>query len=172
MIPQGVSLRRPHAFGLIACLLVALWAAPGRSGELEAAASNGDGPAGTHGPGEPGGAGDEASRWRRWERVASRPLPGKTPSISLPALWLIRFFQKVVSPVDGPSCDFTPSCSRYGLEAIRRNGLLLGIPMTTERIVRNHHPDNPRRYPLVERDGGIYHLDPVEANDFWWRSDP
>jgi len=99
-------------------------------------------------------------------------LPGKTHSVYLPALWMIRLFQKVVSPVDGPSCDFTPSCSSYGLQAIRRHGLILGIPMTTERIVRNHHPDNPRRYPLVEHHGEIYYLDPVESNDFWRVAEP
>jgi hypothetical protein len=39
-------------------------------------------------------------------------------------------------------------------------------------MVRNHHPDNPRRYPLVERQGEIYYLDPVESNDFWWVAEP
>jgi uncharacterized protein len=99
-------------------------------------------------------------------------LPEKTRSHEVPVRWTIRFFQRFVSPVDGPSCDFSPTCSAYGLQAIRKHGLLLGIPMTTERIVRNHHPDNPLRYPVVERHGELYYLDPVESNDFWWAGDP
>jgi len=163
--------RRPLAALGLSCLLCGLWAATlqaggeGSPGSRTSAALSGA-PAET-GP-EPAAMREGPSGWERWERVAERPLPEKTRSISYPALWLIRFFQKVVSPVDGPSCDFTPSCSRYGQEAIRRHGVLLGIPMATERIVRNHHPDNPRRYPLVEHDGEIYYSDPVEANDFWW----
>jgi len=84
------------------------------------------------------------------------------------ALWWIRVFQKVVSPVDGPSCSFSPSCSTYGGQAIRKHGLWRGIPMTAERLMRDHRPHNPDRYPLVERDGDLYYQDPVEANDFWW----
>jgi putative component of membrane protein insertase Oxa1/YidC/SpoIIIJ protein YidD len=127
-------------------------------------------PAVDGGPG-PNRPAEERAGWDRWERVARKPLPDKTRSVLLPVRWAIRFFQEVVSPVDGPSCDFTPSCSAYGLEAVRKHGVL-GIPMATERIVRNHRPDNPIRYPLVEREGDLYYLDPVESNDFWWVSDP
>jgi len=42
--------------------------------------------------------------------------------------------------------------------------------MTAERIIRDHSPGNPDRYPLIESDGRLFYVDPVEANDFWWRS--
>jgi len=116
--------------------------------------------------------GEADTGWERWERVGRMRLPEKTRSVDLPVRWAIRFFQKVVSPVDGPSCEFTPSCSSYGIQAVRKHGLLLGIGMTTERIVRNHQPDNPLRYPVVERQGEFYYLDPVESNDFWWADGP
>jgi len=110
--------------------------------------------------------------WERWERVSRRTLQEKRRSVTYPAIWMIRLFQRFVSPVDGPSCDFTPSCSSYGLQAVRKHGLFLGVPMAAERIVRNHRPDNLLRYPLVEREGGMYYLDPVESNDFWWATGP
>ena len=33
-------------------------------------------------------------------------------------------------------CQFYPSCSQYGALAIKENGLLKGLPMTADRIVR------------------------------------
>jgi len=33
-------------------------------------------------------------------------------------------------------CQFYPSCSQYGAIAIKENGIIKGIPMTAERIVR------------------------------------
>jgi len=118
---------------------------------------------------------EEKSSWRKWEKVPVKPLSPSSRSSSssrLPAEWLIRFYKKYVSPVDGASCTYYPSCSTYGLQAIRRNGLLLGIPMTAERVMRNHHPHHPERYPLFERNGNLYYLDPVGSNDFWWHASP
>jgi len=87
------------------------------------------------------------------------------------ALGAIRFFQRFISPVDGPSCTFYPTCSAYAILAIKKHGLLIGIPMAAERIARNHRVDNADRYPLVDVNGGYHYFDPVEANDFWWQAD-
>jgi putative membrane protein insertion efficiency factor len=91
--------------------------------------------------------------------------------LEVSAIGMIRFFQKYISPVDGPSCSFYPTCSSYGMEAIKKQGVLIGIPMTAERIMRNHRVDNPDRYRLIEISGTPYQYDPIEANDFWWHSD-
>ena len=118
---------------------------------------------------------EENSPWRKWEKVPVRPPSNShrsSRSTGLPAEWLIRVYQKYVSPVDGASCTYYPSCSSYGRQAIRRNGLLLGIPMTAERVMRDHHPDNSERYPLLERNGNLYYQDPVGSNDFWWHTSP
>ncbi len=47
-----------------------------------------------------------------------------------------------VSPVIGPRCRFHPSCSEYGLEALRRFGLARGAWLIGARLVRCHpwHP--------------------------------
>ncbi|KHF28735.1 putative membrane protein insertion efficiency factor [Anoxybacillus sp. BCO1] len=39
---------------------------------------------------------------------------------------LIRFYQRFISPLKPPTCRFYPTCSHYGLEAIRRFGALKG----------------------------------------------
>lgn len=54
------------------------------------------------------------------------------------ALWLIRAFQKWVSPVFGPVCRYEPTCSRYAHEAIERYGLLRGIGLAMRRVARCH----------------------------------
>jgi putative membrane protein insertion efficiency factor len=55
---------------------------------------------------------------------------------------LIRGYQLVVSPVLPPSCRFTPSCSQYALEAVRRHGAVRGTWLAARRLVRCHpfHP--------------------------------
>jgi putative membrane protein insertion efficiency factor len=108
----------------------------------------------------------------RWSRVARRPPVTTTHPIRLPAYAWIRIFQKFISPVDGSSCTYFPTCSAYGLHAIEKHGLFIGIPMAAERIMRDHRPDDPARYPLHEHRGHFYYWDPVDSNDDWWASEP
>jgi putative membrane protein insertion efficiency factor len=51
---------------------------------------------------------------------------------------LIRGWQLGISPLLPPSCRFQPSCSHYGLEALRRHGLVGGLWLTAARIARCH----------------------------------
>lgn len=55
---------------------------------------------------------------------------------------LIRLYQICVSPLLGPSCRFTPSCSEYAREAVLRHGALKGVWLGLRRILRCHpwHP--------------------------------
>ncbi len=57
-------------------------------------------------------------------------------------IYLIRFYQKVISPLKPPTCRFYPTCSHYGVEAIQRFGALKGGWLTIKRISRCHpfHP--------------------------------
>ena len=49
---------------------------------------------------------------------------------------LVRLYQMTISKGLPPSCRFTPSCSRYGYEAISRYGALRGGGMAIARISR------------------------------------
>ncbi len=53
-------------------------------------------------------------------------------------LKLIRFYQVAISPWTPPSCIYTPTCSHYGYEAIKKYGALRGGWMTLNRIARCH----------------------------------
>jgi putative membrane protein insertion efficiency factor len=51
---------------------------------------------------------------------------------------LFRLYQLALSPLLPPSCRFSPSCSHYGIEALKRHGLLAGLWLTARRIGRCH----------------------------------
>ncbi|AIF66486.1 MULTISPECIES: membrane protein insertion efficiency factor YidD [Bacillaceae] len=51
-------------------------------------------------------------------------------------LALIRFYRRFISPVTPPSCRFYPTCSQYGLEAIKRYGAWKGGWLTIKRIAK------------------------------------
>lgn len=72
-------------------------------------------------------AGTAAAGWRRLAALPARLLAA-----------VFRLWQLSVSVVLPPSCRFTPSCSQYGIEALRRHGLLRGLWLTAGRILRCH----------------------------------
>ncbi|MBN8782093.1 MAG: membrane protein insertion efficiency factor YidD [Terrimonas ferruginea] len=58
--------------------------------------------------------------------------------LSLPFILLIRFYQKVISPWFGPKCRYTPTCSHYAVEALKKHGPLKGLWLAIKRIARCH----------------------------------
>jgi uncharacterized protein len=56
--------------------------------------------------------------------------------LSYPFILLIKFYQYIVSPLLGPKCRFTPTCSQYGIQALKKYGLLKGGWLTIKRIAR------------------------------------
>jgi len=48
----------------------------------------------------------------------------------------IRLYQMTLSPINPTVCKFQPTCSHYGLEAVRKYGTLKGSALTTWRIMR------------------------------------
>lgn len=57
----------------------------------------------------------------------------------------IRFYQLGISPLLGPRCRFTPTCSQYAIEAIGKYGILRGGLRAVARVLRCH-PWNPGGY--------------------------
>ncbi len=51
---------------------------------------------------------------------------------------LICFYRSAVSPMFPPSCRFTPTCSAYALEAVRKYGALKGSYLAVRRILKCH----------------------------------
>ena len=61
---------------------------------------------------------------------------------------LIRFYQKQISPIKGPSCRFIPTCSEYAVQAVSKYGIK-GVFMSIKRILKCH-PFHPGGYdPLL-----------------------
>ena len=50
----------------------------------------------------------------------------------------IRLYQRCISPLTPPACRFTPTCSQYALEALRKHGPLRGLYLAVRRILRCH----------------------------------
>ena len=51
-------------------------------------------------------------------------------------LWLIRFYQKYISPCKQPCCRFVPTCSQYAYEAITKYGAIKGGVLALWRLLR------------------------------------
>ncbi len=56
--------------------------------------------------------------------------------LSLPFIGLIKIYQLIISPWMGPSCRYTPTCSQYGIEALKKYGPLKGGWLTLKRLAR------------------------------------
>lgn len=68
-------------------------------------------------------------------------------------LGLIRFYQLFISPLKGPSCRFTPTCSQYAHEAISVYGPAKGFWLGLKRLARCH-PFHPGGYdPVMPQQG-------------------
>lgn len=55
-----------------------------------------------------------------------------------PLIVLVKFYQNCISPFTPPSCRFTPTCSQYAIEALRKHGLIKGSWLTIRRLSRCH----------------------------------
>ena len=53
-------------------------------------------------------------------------------------IFLVRFYQVVVSPLNPPTCRYTPTCSQYALEALKKYGAFKGSWLALKRIARCH----------------------------------
>lgn len=69
----------------------------------------------------------------------------------------VRIYQILLSPLIGDCCRFTPTCSKYCIEAIRIHGPFVGFWLTLKRLLKCR-PYGPSGY------------DPVPTEPIrWWR---
>ncbi|WNJ96663.1 MULTISPECIES: membrane protein insertion efficiency factor YidD [Vibrio] len=67
---------------------------------------------------------------------------------------LIYLYRWLISPLLGPRCRFTPTCSRYAIEALKAHGFVKGCWLSGKRLLKCHPlneggydpvPPNPRQ---------------------------
>jgi len=49
---------------------------------------------------------------------------------------MIRAYQRCISPLLGSNCRFSPTCSEYAIQAVRKHGVLRGLGYALWRIAR------------------------------------
>ncbi len=96
------------------------------------------------------------------------PAPPGVPSprgvVSTTAWLAFGLYQQTWSKLDGPTCGFAPTCSRYALEAVTSLGPM-GVALGFGRLMR------------LEGDIGFHHVhrsgrleDPLSNHTFFWRA--
>ncbi|QLI81117.1 membrane protein insertion efficiency factor YidD [Chitinibacter fontanus] len=50
----------------------------------------------------------------------------------------VKLYQLMISPLLGPRCRFTPTCSQYSIEALQKYGATKGSYLTVRRLCRCH----------------------------------
>jgi len=58
--------------------------------------------------------------------------------LSFPFIFLIKIYQWIISPILGPKCRYTPTCSHYAVEALKKYGIFKGSWLAIKRISRCH----------------------------------
>lgn len=88
----------------------------------------------------------------------------ETSELKLAAAGLIRLYQKFISSQDGPACNFVPSCSRFGMGCIQEYGMLRGLLLTSDRLLRCNGTGSTHHYK--DETTGKY-IDPVSDYADW-----
>ncbi|MGI6715984.1 MAG: membrane protein insertion efficiency factor YidD [Eubacteriales bacterium] len=70
-------------------------------------------------------------------------------------IWLIKLYQKHISPSLPPSCKYSPTCSQYAIEALETRGLVVGFFLTVFRILRCNPFSKGGYDPVPQKRKGI-----------------
>ncbi len=126
-----------RSWALAVLCLLAVWVPlHGRQfGPWDADVIVGDGPAAVHAAPDAG---------------SSQAVRGIYDSFTGGALLLIRTFQIWISPQDGPSCRFHPTCSAFGKIAVQKYGAIIGSILAGDRILRCNLFSRPGDDPVPD----------------------
>ncbi|ALU74590.1 membrane protein insertion efficiency factor YidD [Tenacibaculum finnmarkense genomovar finnmarkense] len=58
--------------------------------------------------------------------------------LTYPFILLVRFYQTAISPFTPASCRYSPTCSGYAIEALRKHGVFYGGWLALKRIFSCH----------------------------------
>ncbi len=62
----------------------------------------------------------------------------KTSLFAYLAIFFIKVYKVLISPLIGNTCRFVPTCSSYAIEAYMVHGFFKGTYLTIRRILRCH----------------------------------
>ncbi len=58
--------------------------------------------------------------------------------IIYPIIYVIKFYQLIISPILKTDCRYLPTCSDYSISALKEHGLFIGIYYSSKRILSCH----------------------------------
>ena len=105
---------------------------------------------------EPWGFDGELSRQKTHNKMLQKK---KKSPLQKGCVGCIHFFQDYISPIDGPRSTFYPTSSQYALEAIEKYGVLKGIALGCDRLMREN--EEMWVYDVVDKYGHKRKYDPV-----------
>jgi len=56
--------------------------------------------------------------------------------LAIPFIYLIKIYRIFISPLLGGNCRHTPTCSEYGIIALKKYGVFKGSFLTAKRILK------------------------------------
>ena len=56
--------------------------------------------------------------------------------LAIPFIYLIKIYRIFISPLLGGNCRHTPTCSEYGIIALKKHGVFKGSFLTAKRILK------------------------------------
>ena len=54
--------------------------------------------------------------------------------LTYPFIIIIKFYQSFISPLIGSNCRYTPTCSTYSIDSLKKHGLIKGMFLSIKRI--------------------------------------
>lgn len=76
--------------------------------------------------------------WQRLRRSCEHAARLAGRLCAWPLVGLVQLYRCCISPLTPPSCRFTPTCSAYAIEALRKYGPIKGLWLTIRRLARCH----------------------------------
>ena len=56
--------------------------------------------------------------------------------LAFPFILMIKIYRIFISPLLGSNCRYTPTCSEYGIIALKKHGVFKGTFLTVKRIIK------------------------------------
>ena len=79
---------------------------------------------------------------------------------SIPIFTIIHGYRNILSKGVRSSCPMYPSCSTYGLHAVKAKGPIFGLFSIVDRLNRCGH--DTYIYPLIKRNNRLFFYDPIK----------